>query len=1810
MANNNINNQVIEGISLYLDSLAGGINDLIFQTTLPLMGNQVDQTSAPAIFQNIISSLQAAKIDDPNVSDAPDADLLQDAIFQALGPVGLNVLQDKNSDQLVTQEDISVTVNAASDVTLDFQIASNTDLTNMPLAKDLALPGLGVSLESPADIPANLDYLLNIAVGYQDEAGFFIDTSQDDLTLDLILEMPATNTGLMGFLPFNIQDNRRTPSQVLSQFAVDLDNSATNTDLLFTNNINNFNQLISADAQVNTDINLGLTTNFPSDDIVLPSLQTNLNIDWAYQQNIDLAEENVTLPDNSPVVAFNNINLKINDFINNFTTPILNTINKYLAPTNSQGLAIADGIKALTTEFAIGNQTYTIVDIAEQQGDITAADAKAIKDFSLLLDLKDQVPEELSSRNMLLGSYQLDGINVAESEPDFSQLIPVELQAGRSLNHIANQLITSKNPVDVNTGNFLQEINNITNLAFPFINQPQTELVNLLLGQPSQLFDYHLQNSWQTKATSQFPVNDGVPILGLLNHDWQTALNLEIGYNNSKLARFANNDFVISRNSDVFHGFYFGDLDANGVDVDEFTLKVETTGTLHPTSIVKQAGTIGEIIGQGEIDLIPTSRNNQVYLNQIQNLWNETNSDRKNLQQVFDLGGKVAGNITAYYHETSPESQVIAQMNLVNFVTNDPPGLDTLGGSRNDLIVGDINADKIQGRLGDDTLLGDGDQDWLIGQSGNDLLDGGNLSDRLYGDDPSILSATGQDTLFGRGGNDTLDGGLEGDRLDGGPGIDLVTYRTSRAGVEINLFDNTFSGGYAEGDQLINIEQIQGSLFNDLMIGSTGNDFFFGNAGDDTIYPIGGIDTLFGDAGFDQVSFVNFGTAVHIQPAPDLLHIVGEDHIIKYPSLLTYTIADQTGTGLLGSVENMIGSSANDTITGSFLAEILHGGSGNDLLQGGTGDPSPFYGWNTPATAFTLQSENSPAIADFQSKPYIFWNDVDESGIRYAAPTEDINGKLTWRRGTTIPSTQTDGQNKTQDQPVALDFQNNLYLAWSEKDRNNNQAIYYTTSEDGGNWSEQSLLMAGNRQNRLRQPELVKLQGKLYAFATRQNFSQTNQFISNSIVYSQQLSDGSWSAPQDISANLSGNQLFNFSEQTKANFAGVEVVAWQDRIWLFWLGLDSQEKVNLYYQSLDNNGNWSNYQKVTTPQILSLNDKPTVAALHNKLYVGYPNSQNEMYLVTAEPSNRVPSNLIWSDTQRLSYSENSFAFTMGTINQQIYALDLSETITNQTNQRLTYSVFAPTDPTMMFFDDTLIGGGGTDTMMGGPGNNLYIVDFSEESAGTVISDTEGDNLLVLVANKTQDFNTTVSILRDDNNNLLIDLKNDLLLDPVDDLVIENFFINPLTINGVEPDQLDLLANEGKQISLKITAINTAPFDPINPVVPTPEPPPEDTLDGGNTGGNGNTDGSNNGNNGNNGNNIGGNNPPPVDEIINIPSPTLSGGWNSNSISTVRPIDQEIIFGTIGNDTLFARADAHIVFGLTGDDLLYGDDTHNDLIGGLGRDTIYGGDDNDEIVGDDIADQNSSQTRNQSEIDGDDLILETLSNNADYLFGEGGNDSIAGGLGDDIINGNQGNDFINGEIGNDTLYGGKDDDTILGGAGDDLIFANRGNDLAEGGDQNDQIFGGKDHDTLSGNQGDDFLFGDLDDDLLAGNEGNDSLDGGSGDDTLLGGVGNDTLLGDDGDDLLSGGGGDDYYTGGAGSDRFVISTERGIVTITDFTDGEDLIWLNGGLTQELITITNEGQDTVIKFDTTILAILKNTQASQITSDDFFSNSQDM
>jgi len=164
------------------------------------------------------------------------------------------------------------------------------------------------------------------------------------------------------------------------------------------------------------------------------------------------------------------------------------------------------------------------------------------------------------------------------------------------------------------------------------------------------------------------------------------------------------------------------------------------------------------------------------------------------------------------------------------------------------------------------------------------------------------------------------------------------------------------------------------------------------------------------------------------------------------------------------------------------------------------------------------------------------------------------------------------------------------------------------------------------------------------------------------------------------------------------------------------------------------------------------------------------------------------------------------------------------------------------------------------------------------------------------------------------------------------------------------------------------------------------------------------------------------------------------------------------------------------------------------------------------------------------------------------------------------------------------------------------------------DQANTFIGSNGQDLIIGLGGNDTLQGLGGADYINGNKEIDRIDGGDGNDTLRGGMNHDDLSGGAGDDLIYGDFGADTIVGGTGSDWFVVEAGRGGADasstdiITDFTDGDDRIFLNGGLTSANVTIAqgtgNNANDTLITLNSSgeILAILLNTVSTTITTDD--------
>jgi Ca2+-binding RTX toxin-like protein len=243
-----------------------------------------------------------------------------------------------------------------------------------------------------------------------------------------------------------------------------------------------------------------------------------------------------------------------------------------------------------------------------------------------------------------------------------------------------------------------------------------------------------------------------------------------------------------------------------------------------------------------------------------------------------------------------------------------------LGGNFGDTLSGDVWDNRLTGGGGNDRLDGQQNQDTLIGGAGADTLIGGPGADRLYGDGLSAFDPSG-------------------------PG-DLASYATSGAAVfaQASGFFTPWmlsSGGDAQGDWLVGIEDITGSRFNDtlsggavdnVLRGGAGNDELRGNEGDDSLYGDAGNDVLKGGFGRDRLDgFTGIDTASYA------------DAFGPVSAWLSFSDAMLLNSGealgdLYYQVENLRGSDYADTLGGDEFANQLDGGFGLDDLRGGSGN--------------------------------------------------------------------------------------------------------------------------------------------------------------------------------------------------------------------------------------------------------------------------------------------------------------------------------------------------------------------------------------------------------------------------------------------------------------------------------------------------------------------------------------------------------------------------------------------------------------------------------------------------------------------------------------------------------------------------------------------------------------------------------------------------------------------------------------------------------------------------------------------------------
>lgn len=308
------------------------------------------------------------------------------------------------------------------------------------------------------------------------------------------------------------------------------------------------------------------------------------------------------------------------------------------------------------------------------------------------------------------------------------------------------------------------------------------------------------------------------------------------------------------------------------------------------------------------------------------------------------------------------------------------------GGKGRDLIRGRAGNDEIHGGPGRDEIRGHEGDDTLVGDSGNDLLDGGTPGIVGFALVPCQKLNSGSDVLEGGEGADELAGCDGDDILDGGPGSDEADFAGARAAVTVNLATNSASGEGA--DQLLNIENVEGSDFDDTIegdgndnrlsggyvhqegnsdewVGGWGNDRLVGSGGNDILEGGTDDDELDGGAGVDMASFytcywyknrawgpfeadLSTGTATGdgadtmtgvedlrlINPCP------GRHARVTGDSASNRILLDSPGPDMVwagGGSDFVFTDGGRDQIHGEEGDDTLVGGNGRDSIDGGQG---------------------------------------------------------------------------------------------------------------------------------------------------------------------------------------------------------------------------------------------------------------------------------------------------------------------------------------------------------------------------------------------------------------------------------------------------------------------------------------------------------------------------------------------------------------------------------------------------------------------------------------------------------------------------------------------------------------------------------------------------------------------------------------------------------------------------------------------------------------------------------------------------------
>ncbi|HEX5241768.1 MAG TPA: calcium-binding protein [Tepidisphaeraceae bacterium] len=1729
---------------------------------LPLVGNAMSGAihTANDAFNGVSAKVQSALSSLSSDATIHGTDI-QNVIFAALGPSGLNILPASVASasdvpiQLVDTD--GNTANGAEQVNFNLELQGNLFTASLNPKFDIGLPGLKLGVTSGTiQAQATYDIKLNIDANATD--GLYIDlTPNPEVSLKLAVTAPGLHVvGNLGFLQLDATDGSpgNSPTQhtqLVGTISADL--SVGGDEKLTASNLGSLVSNSSLDASAEADVHLHSVLSFGGS-AEFPSLQADLDMTWSLA-NASLNSGGVT--DSSfgsePDIHFNNIQLDVGSFFSKFVTPIVSEMQTILKPLQpiidllNTRMPIFSDIGFLENKFDTNHDGK--VSLLEVLNAIAPQDTTFLNTVVGIDNLINSVPSLTGDALLNLGSFELGGSSNANGADirSLTDLTGINL-SNFNADDIASEMTALGNSiggsVGAQVGSFLGTIadNSVfgggggsdgAGLQFPILQNPSSAF-KLLLGQNVDLFTFDTPTLDVKAPLDVFfsilgPL--GVELKGTVDADDTLAefkAHLDMGYDTSGLVEFATTDsFNPAKIGDLFDGFFV--LDDPTKTYAEANVGIGAFAAID--IVVASAGVGGGI--NGDVTMTVNDPNNDGKLRPKEIL--------QDLQMsplcLFNIDGTITASLDAYIKVgfDTPfgfvgwqDNFTLASATLLDFsagcssMPSNPPTLATLLSSGSllgpagtlRLNMGPYASDRGTGDVSDD------DEDFSVVP----------ISQQSDGSETVDVEAFGYVQQYAGVRKIYAEGGNGNDKILIQPGVESPVELWG----DFNPSNPDNGGATAAGDDTLGASDGPATLH-----GGDGNDQLTAGNGAAFLYGDGGTDLLVGGPGND---YLDGGD--------------GDDS----PSFTTDSNGNITG-GVNGGLYGMGG---NDTLVGGNGNDYLDGGSGNDSVDGGSGDDT-LHGGDGNDTV-TADDGNDVVIGDLgdDSLDGGTGNDllVGDSG------TVTDNGA-----GQYVVTLAPGGGNDTL---LGGDGNDTLYGGDGNDSLSGGTGNDYMQGNagndtlDGGDGNDTMIGGQGNDSMTGDAGNDVMLgdDGDVDSFG--------NVTLNNSATDGNDTMDGG--DGNDLMYGQGGNDVMT------GDAGNDSMVGGQGNDWMS--GGDDND--------------------------IMLGDDGTIDALGNVTQNSLATDGNDSMI--GGGGNDA---MYGQGGNDIMLGDNGSVDSSGNVTLNNSFADGSDTLDGGDGNDLMYGQGGNDSMTGDAGNDSMVGGQGNDSMDGGAGNDIMLGDDGTiASNGTITlsnSLTDGaDSMSGSDGNDEmygQGGNDTMSGGAGDDD-MVGGQGNDSMDggDGNDAMLGDDGLI---TRSGTIFNPDGSVRTDGRVITLQSSATDGS--DTMT------GGNGNDTMYG--QGGNDSMSGGNDdddmvGGLGNDTMDGGAGNdvmlgdegtistpvnvvPKAVPESNSIArSVTLNSSASDGNDSMTGGDGNDTMYGQGGNDWMDGNAGDDYMEGNSGNDTMFGEAGDDDMIGGSsvaftpdGNDSMDGGDGNDVMLGDNgiiTRPTDASGTHYLRQTPGatpgtgvgleDNAVIRTIILvDSDSV---GGNDTMTGGTGDDIMHGELGNDVMYGGDGNDQMFGELGNDFMDGGAGNDCMLGDDGTivgSIFNGASQttltvpgnkvsavvdvkgtidwmvnllnasaggNDTIIGGLGNDVIHGGAGNDITLGDQGIvnangtvSLIAGG-GNDILFADSGNDRVYGGDGNDQIFGGTGGDYLDGGNGADIVVGGEGADTLV------------------------------------------------------------------------